>query len=316
MKVYTQLKDITNIAPTAVALGNFDGVHKGHQALIAKAAETGREKGLKSAVFTFTNHPANVISGKTKVKNIMDFDEKVEAVAKYGVDYLFSVDFDDLMRTSSPEVFCRDILCEKLKAKIAVCGFNYSFAYKAEGNPQVLAEYGKKLGYETYVIDPVYVGDDIVSSTLIRRKIAEGKVDEYINYTGRAYDIEGIVIHGRHIGHRIGFPTVNLALSSEMVQPVNGVYVTKTFVNLDRTGIKSFPSVTNVGNKPTVGIFDKNAETHIFGFDENIYGEKIKVEFLKLLRPEQRFENLDALQEQIQRDCLNAKEYHEGLADE
>ena len=293
-----------------MALGNFDGVHKGHQALIAKAAETGRRNGLKTAVFTFTNHPANVISGKTRVKNIMNFAEKVEAVAKYDVDYLFSVDFDDLMRTSSPEAFCKDILSGILRARIAVCGFNYSFAYKAEGNPQILAEFGKKFGYETYVIDPVYVGDQIVSSTLIRKAIDEGRVDEYIRYTGRPYDVEGIVIHGKHLGHRIGFPTVNLALSSEMAQPVNGVYITKTYVNQYDGSFKVYPSVTNVGNKPTVGIFDKNAETHIFDFDQDIYGEKIKVEFIKLIRPEQKFDSLDALQEQIQRDCICARDYH------
>ena len=310
MEVYTNLSDIKNIEPTAVALGNFDGVHIGHQTLIAKAAETGRRNGLKTAVFTFTNHPANVISGKTRVKNIMNFDEKVEAVSKYDVDYLFSVDFDDMMRTSSPLVFCRDILSGILRARIAVCGFNYSFAYKAEGNPEVLAEYGKQFGYDTYVIDPVYVGGKIVSSTLIRQAISEGRVDEYVRFTGRPYDIEGIVIHGKHLGHRIGFPTVNLALSSEMAQPVNGVYVTKTYVNQYDGSYKVFPSVTNVGNKPTVGIFDKNAETHIFDFSEDIYGEKIKVEFIKLIRPEQKFESIDELQEQIHCDCLYAQKYH------
>ena len=310
MKVFTKLSEITNIEPTAVALGNFDGVHKGHQALIAKAAETGRKNGLKTAVFTFTNHPANVISGKTRVKNIMNFEEKVEAVAKYDVDYLFSVDFDDMMRTSSPEVFCRDILSGILLAKIAVCGFNYSFAYKAEGDPEILAEYGKKYGYDTFVIDPVLIGGEVVSSTLIRKAIDDGRVDEYIKFTGRPYDVEGIVIHGKHLGHRIGFPTVNLALSSEMAQPVNGVYITKTYVNQYDGSFKVYPSVTNVGNKPTVGIFDKNAETHIFDFDQDIYGEKIKVEFIKLIRPEQKFASLDALQEQIQRDCICARDYH------
>lgn len=310
MTVFTNLSEIRNIEPTAVALGNFDGVHKGHQALIAKAAEAGRKNGLKTAVFTFTNHPANVISGKTKVKNIMNFEEKVEAVAKYDVDYLFSVDFDDMMRTSSPLVFCRDILSNILRAQIAVCGFNYSFAYKAEGNPQILSQFGKEFGYKTYVIDPVCIDGKVVSSTLIRRSIDEGRVDEYVKYTGRPYDIEGIVIHGKHLGHRIGFPTVNLALSSEMAQPLNGVYVTKTYVNLCDEGFKVYPSVTNVGNKPTVGIFDKNAETHIFGFNEDIYGEKIKVEFIKLIRSEQKFDSFDDLQEQIHKDCLFAREYH------
>ena len=309
MRIFTNLNEIQNIEKTAVALGNFDGVHKGHQALIAKAVEIAHAQGLKAAVFTFTNHPVNVVSGRLAVKNIMDFREKAEAIEKYQVDYLISVDFDERMMTCTPEAFCRDIICTALKAEAVVCGFNYSFGYRAAGSPAMLKSFGEQYGFRTYMIDPVRIGNEIVSSTVIRRAIDEGRVDAYIGFTGRPYDIEGIVIHGKHIGHRIGFPTVNLALSSAMAQPKNGVYITKTYVDTPG-GIKCYPSVTNVGNKPTIGIFDKNAETHIFGFSRDIYGEKIKVEFIKLIRPEQQFDSLGALQEQIHKDCLYAQNYH------
>ncbi len=310
MKIYTSLDSIDYDAPVALALGNFDGVHKGHQALISETASIARRRGIKSAVFTFTNHPANVIAQKTVVKNIMDFDEKAEAIRNCGVDYLVSVDFDKAMRESLPEAFCRDILAGALKAEAVACGFNFSFAYKAQGTPDVLKHFGLLYGYETSVMEPVYVGGEIVSSTVIRKAISEGRVSDYINYTGRPYDIEGMVIQGRHLGRRIGFPTVNLALSCEMVQPRNGVYITKTLVNTHEKSSRWLPSITNVGNKPSVGIFDKNAETHIFGFNEDIYGEKIKVEFIKMMRLERKFPDLETLQARIHEDCLTALAYH------
>ena len=310
MKIYRSLSEIKLNEPTAVALGNFDGVHKGHQALIAAAADFARKESLKCAVFTFSNLPLNVIAGKTVVKSIMNFDEKAEAISKYDVDYLFSVDFDEMMRTSPPDAFTRDIVSELLKAKLAVCGFNYSYGYKGAGTAETLKAAGKELGFDVRVVDAVHVGGEIVSSTLIRRAISEGRVNQYINYTGRPYDIEGIVIKGRQIGRRIGFPTVNLALDGDMAQPMNGVYVTKTYVYQPDGTAEVCKSITNVGNKPTIGRFDKNAETHLFGFDQDIYGQKIKVEFIDLIRPEHKFDTIEALSEQIHRDCTYAENYH------
>lgn len=294
---------------TVCALGNFDGIHKGHQKLIYTAAETAAQKGMKSAVFTFTEHPINVMSGHAAIKNIINFDDKLKLLEKTGLDYLFTFSFDESMRTMSPRSFAK-LLSEELNIKHAVCGFNYSFGYKAGGDHRALCAFGKELGFEVSVIDPVQVGGVTVSSTLIRGCIEKGDVESYEAYTGRPYRIYGKVIEGEHNGRKMGFPTVNLSLDPGMALPANGVYTTTTYIDG-----KAFPSVTNVGNKPTVGKFVKNAETHIFDFQEDVYGKSLKVAFIRMQRAERCFENLDELAKQINKDCVEAREYHKLAAE-
>lgn len=304
MKIYKSLKEINIEDKVVCALGNFDGVHKGHQELISTAVKLAKEKGIKSAVFTFTEHPINVMSGSCITKTILNFDDKVKILEAMGVDYLFSIDFADV-REMSPEAFAKDLIVQKLNIAHAVCGFNFTFGYKASGNHEDLREFGKQFGYETTIIDPVQIDGITVSSTLIRGCIEKGDLQSYLLYTGRPYAIYGKVMEGEHNGRKMGFPTVNLNLDSSMALPANGVYFTKTYVE-----DALFPSITNVGNKPTIGEFAKNAETHIFNFKENAYEKSIKVEFIKMHRAEQRFENMDVLAKQIDSDCLAAKKYH------
>ena len=305
MRIFRSIKELNNCSECVCALGNFDGIHKGHQKLIESAVSIAKSKALRSAVFTFTDHPLNVMSGHTITKNILSFDDKAKILEDMGVDYLFSFDFEDY-RTMSPEDFAKNLLAEGLNIKHAVCGFNYSFGYKAMGHNEDLIEFGKKYGFETTVIEPVQIDGLTVSSTLIRACIEKGDLESYLNYTGRLYAIYGKVIEGEHNGRKMGFPTVNLNLDASMALPANGVYTTKTIIDE-----KVYASVTNVGNKPTIGDFDKNAETHIFDFQENIYGKPLMVQFIKMQRNEQKFENMDALAVQIEKDCMEAKKYHE-----
>lgn len=193
----------------------------------------------------------------------------------------------------------------KLKAAEVFCGFNYRFGRKAAGNVDLLRECGKRLGFSVNVIDPVVVDGEVVSSTLIRSLIKSGEVDECFKYLGRNYDIGGDVVVGNRLGKSLGFPTSNIMIDENMVTPPNGVYVTYCIYN----GVR-YPSVTNVGVKPTVGTFKKNVETHIFNFNKELYGKHIKVEFLKMIRDEVKFASTDELSEQIARDCLEAKSYH------
>lgn len=305
MKIYKHFKELNDISATAVALGNFDGIHKGHQTLISECVQSAIAKNLLPAVFTFSNHPINVLSGKSTIKNIITFEEKSELLSSLGVAYLFSFNFSDCIRNSSPYDFCNEILAKSLKAKEVFCGFNYRFGYRAEGTPSLLTENGLKLGYKTVVIDPVAVEGAAISSTNIRSAIMQGEMDKYLLFTGRRYVINGHVIEGLKFGRRIGFPTINLALDVSMVMPKSGVYVTQT-----RVGGCFYDSITNVGNKPTMGAFEKNAETHIFEFDRDIYGQDVRVEFIKLLRPETTFPSFEALAAQIKIDCSKAKRYH------
>lgn len=304
MKIFKSLSELNNCEACVCALGNFDGIHKGHQALIKTAVDSAKKLGIKSAVFTFTEHPINVMTGHVVTKNILNFDDKAEIIESMGIDYLFSFDFEDY-RLMSPEDFAKDFLAKSLKIKHAVCGFNYSFGYKAGGHKEDLIKFGETYGFETTVIDPVLIDGLVVSSTLIRGCIEKGDLESYLAYTGRPYIIYGKVMEGEHNGRKMGFPTVNLNLDPSMALPANGVYTTKTHI-----GSSVYPSITNVGNKPTIGDFAKNAETHIFNFTENIYGKPLKVEFIKMQRFEKKFDSMDSLAAQIDKDCLEAKKYH------
>ncbi|MBQ1215266.1 MAG: adenylyltransferase/cytidyltransferase family protein, partial [Firmicutes bacterium] len=178
MKVFKSLDEIKNIEATATALGNFDGVHLGHQELIREAVKQAREKGLKSAVFTFSNHPKNVISGTNMVKNIIYNDEKEEILESMGVDYLFSLDYTKEFGSLSPQEFTAELLVKHFRVKHVVCGFNYRYGYKAQGDSQTLIEQGCILGFDVSVMDAVSLEGSVVSSTLIRGLIAQGEMEE------------------------------------------------------------------------------------------------------------------------------------------
>lgn len=305
MKVFKSIEEIQNIEETATALGNFDGIHLGHQALIREAVTQARQKGLKSAVFTFSNHPKNVISGTNMVKNIIYCDEKVAILEAMGVDYLFSLDYTMEFGAMTPQQFSSELLVKTFRARHVVCGFNYRYGYKAEGDSRMLIQQGCILGFDVSVMDPVSIDGSVVSSTLIRGLIAQGEMEECSRYLGRNYAIGGRVIEGNHIGRTIGFPTCNITVDETMVAPANGVYVTNC-----RVDGQLHPSITNVGSKPTIGMYHKNVETHLLDFSGNLYGREIRVEFLKKLRDERKFENVEALAEEIQRNCRTAREYH------
>jgi len=305
MKIISYLEDAAEIIENSVvALGNFDGIHKGHQQLINKAVELAEEKNCSSVVFTFANHPMNVLAKKTIVKSILSIEDKAKVLEDMNVDYMVNVPFNDFMRTSDPETFVKRAIVKSLKANHVVCGFNYTFGHMAKGTPEMLAEFGKQYGFDVTIIPEFDIGGFADSSTRIRKLIAEGDMKGYFDCVGRLYKINGRVIEGQRFGRTIGFPTINLNLLEEFALPLNGVYVTNTYID----GVK-YRSVTNVGVKPTVGEFQKNAETHIFDFNQDVYGKLVSIEFLALLRPERKFENIEELGLQIKQDCLDARAY-------
>ena len=305
MKIFNSLDEIKGIEPTVIALGNFDGVHVGHQTLIRAAVEKAREKGLASAVFTFSNHPKSLIPGAKPVKNIVYSEEKEALIEKLGVDFLVNIPFTEEIMRMSPEAFVKTFLADKMNAKEVFCGFNYHFGFKGEGDTRSLRILGAKFGYHVNEMKAVSLDGDVVSSTLIRNMIMAGEMEECARYLGRNYDIDGEVVVGNRLGRSIGFPTSNIMIDESMVTPPNGVYITYCIYN----GVK-YPSVTNVGIKPTVGTFKKNMETHIFNFDKELYGKMIKIEFIKKTRDEVKFAGIDELSAQIAKDCLEAKTYH------
>ena len=305
MKIFESLDDIKQIDETVVALGNFDGVHMGHQQIITRTVRSAKAVGLGSAVFTFSNHPSTVLGRGEPVKNILYAEEKNRIIEEMGVDYLINIPFTKEILTMAPERFIKEILVDRLRIREAYCGFNYSFGYKASGTPEVLMHEGLKHGFGLHVQEPYKIDDIVVSSTYIRQLISEGRMQEATRFLGRMYDIGGEVIMGNKLGRTIGFPTMNLVIDETMITPPNGVYI--TFCTFDG---KRYPAVTNVGNKPTIGEYAKNIETHVFNYDGDAYGKHIDVEFVKWTRPEQKFDGIEALQNQIQSDCITAKAYH------
>ncbi len=305
MKKFETIEEITQIEPSCVALGNFDGVHVGHRQLIKSAVEKAKEKGLASAVFTFSNHTKSLIPGAKPVKNIVYSEEKEALIEKLGVDYLVNIPFTEEIMRMPPEAFVKTFLADKMNAKEVFCGFNYHFGYKGEGDTKTLRILGAKFGYHVNEMKAVSLDGDVVSSTLIRNMIMAGEMEECAKYLGRNYDIGGEVVVGNRLGRSIGFPTSNIMIDESMVTPPNGVYITYCIYN----GVK-YPSVTNVGIKPTIGTFKKNMETHIFNFDKELYGKMIKIEFIKKTRDEVKFAGIDELSAQIAKDCLEAKTYH------
>lgn len=308
MQIFNSLEEIQNIEKTVVAMGNFDGVHLGHQAIIKKAIADANNEEAKSGVFTFSNHPRNLIKSKENIKNIQYCQDKENILEELGVDYMFNIPFtEDIMRMP-PEDFIKNILVDKLNVKEVLCGFNYKFGYMAKGDVDMLIKYGKKYDFGVHITKAYTIDDKVVCSTLIRKFIAKGDITSCNRFLGRNYTIGGKVVVGNRLGKSLGFPTSNLNIDKCMVSPANGVYVTKCIYN----GV-SYDSITNVGNKPTIGAYNKNVETHIFGFNKEIYGKHIQVEFIDKMRDEIKFENVEELSKQIKKDCQNALAYHQNM---
>ena len=305
MKVFNSLEEINNIEPTVVALGNFDGVHKGHQQIIGRTVKSAEAAGLKSAVFTFSNHTRTLLKNLPAVKNILYPEEKAAVMEGMGIDYMFNIPFTKEVMSMSPERFVKEILVDAFRIREAYCGFNYSFGYKAQGTPEVLMHEGLKHGFGIHVQEPYMIDGIVVSSTYIRQLISEGRMEECTRFMGRMYSIGGEVVVGNKLGRTIGFPTSNVMIDESMASPPNGVYITYCSYN----GVK-YPSITNVGVKPTIGTYSKNVETHIFNFDKELYGKQIRVDFVKQTREERKFSGIEELSRQIESDCIMAKAYH------
>ncbi len=305
MKIFNSLEEIKDIEPTVIALGNFDGIHLGHQAIIKKAIYDAKGEGYKSAVFTFANHPRNLLKNREPVKNILYVEDKCKIIESLGIDYLFNIPFDEDIMKMPPIDFIDKILIGKFNMREVLCGFNYHFGYKAQGDVELLVKESVKKGFGVHVTQPFTVDDQIVSSSLIREKIAQGDMIACAKLLGRNYAIEGEVVVGNRLGKKIGFPTSNINIDKTMVSPPNGVYITKCTYN----GI-AYPSITNVGNKPTIGKYNKNVETHIFNFDKELYGKMIRVEFLEKLRDEKKFDSVEELSKEIMANCITARAYH------
>lgn len=302
--IYGKYQNISIEGSTAVALGFFDGVHKGHQALISKLKQMSSSDNLKSTVFTFDNHPMSLIDSGKSPRLIMDNETKLEMLEKLGVDIAYFEVLSNDFLNIEPEDFLYKILLQKFNVKAIAAGFNFRFGRKSRGDIQMLREFGRKTGVKIYIAKPYYIDDTLVSSTTIRNYIEKGNIKYANKLLGHEYTMRGKVVHGKERGRKIGFPTVNLYPDVRMVAPVNGVYVTKVlFDGIEKTGI------TNIGNNPTFDNGSLTIETNILDFDGDIYDKNIVLKFYDRIRDEKRFNSPDELSSQLSRDKSFAERY-------
>lgn len=282
---------------TCVALGNFDGIHLGHRKILENCVRQAKENNLVSLVWSFRTHPEHILKGSFASGNIISLFDKKRLIEEIGIDHLILEEFERV-RNLSPEKFCQDILIGQLYAKKIFCGYNFRFGKGGAGNADFLKQYLRPFGVEVIVEDPVCIRQEPVSSTRIRILLSQGNLEEANLLLDRPYSIRFPVLHGKHLGTKIGFPTLNQAFPEEYVVPKKGVYAVR--MNWDGA---QYNGICNVGNRPTVDQDNRIlAETHLFDFDGDLYGKTVMVEFFKFMRPETRFSSLEELTEQIRKD--------------
>lgn len=296
---------IENNEQYSLAIGFFDGLHKGHQTVINKAIGKAKELGIRSAVMTFNPHPSHVLGGgKNKIGYITPFEEKKRLLNSMGVEVMFVVEFDKQLAALQPDMFV-DLFIKELGVKHVTAGFDYSFGSKGAGNMAYMAEIADG-AYGTTVVGKVTDEEDKISSTRIRELLSKGNVEAASLLLGRDLRTIGTVVDGEKKGRQLGFPTANVNPPEGCILPANGVYAVRFLFD----GL-SFDGVCNVGVKPTFNNPDIKApmvEVHVLNFDEDIYGKQVAVEWVEHIRGEIKFESLDALIAQIGQDKKTAHE--------
>ena len=287
---------------TAVALGFFDGVHLGHRYLFLRMAEESEQRGIASAVLTFSEKGSADM--KQGARHLCTEEERLSHFAEIGIDYAVLLDFE-AVKNMSPEEFVSEILIEVCHAQTAVCGYNFRFGKGASGDTETLTSLMKQNGAECIVCPPFVYEGEPVSATKIRKCIADGDMESARLLLGRPFSLSAEVCHGKKLGHVIGFPTANQKIPANIVDIKCGVYVTRVFLDGE-----CYYSVTNVGVRPTVDTDGgMNCETHILNFDGDLYGRTVKVEFLSFVRDEVRFSSIEELKKQINKDIEEVKKF-------
>lgn len=289
--------------PIGLSMGTFDGLHVGHQRLIENLTNHCKEEGYRSVVYTYSNHPREYTLG-TKVPRIITLEDKIEQFKHLGIDILVLLKFDELQRDMTPDQFLHELLFEPLDIRYVTVGFDFHFGKKAQGNVEMLRDYTAEKPVVLDIVNPIARYDEKVSSTRIRNLLFDGEIELVNELLGRNYSFTGEVVKGKQVGHLLGFPTANLQVNETMNLIKSGVYISRV-----KVGKTYYNSLTNVGFNPTFKQKDLNVETFILDFDENLYGRKIKVEFVKRLRDELKFDSKDALIERMHRDVEEALAY-------
>jgi len=304
--VFSSLEEATGrFGPCALTIGNFDGVHIGHQQLVREAREQAQTRGCRSAVLTFHPHPRSVVAPDRPTKLLASIDERVALLEETGVDHILVLPFTAELSNLGAEQFVRQILVEQLEARFVVVGDNFRFGHKQGGDTALLASLAAKLGFGTRFVPQIRYRGEAVSSTLIREHLQQGRVARAGRLLGRCYSLSGPVVRGHGIGSKQTVPTLNLQPPDDVL-PANGVYVTEVH---DLDDDRRWPSITNIGTRPTFDGEDLTIESYLLSHLSGETPQTIRVDFRRWLRAEQKFPDVTALKYQILRDVERANTY-------
>ena len=303
IKVYKNFKINNSYKNSIILIGNFDGLHSGHQKLFKQAEKFKKKLNLKLGVITFDPIPKMFFNKKIKNYRLSNFDQKVSYFEKFNVDFLINKNFNKKFSKISYKKFIENILYKSLKIKYIFVSNNFRFGYKREGNVKLLKKFQKKYQYKLINPKPFIIKNKVISSTLIRKLLQNGELSSANKILKRNWSIEGTVEKGRMMGKKIGFPTCNIDIKNYILAKT-GVYAVKVNVKKNR---KIYGGIANLGYRPTFNQKKLLLEVNLFNFSGNLYNKKLSVEFLKFIRGEKKFNGIDDLRNQIKRDLLIAK---------
>ena len=304
MKILHSISDLSSLpGPLFLAIGVFDGVHRGHQAVISTSSRHAHATDGTPVVVTFDPHPAKILRPNDAPHLLTARQHKIDLIRSLGVGHLLVLEFNKQFAATPPDEFVRQLLTHSKPLREICVGHEWSFGHKRAGNLTLLKKLGAELGFEVVGIPPVTVDGNVVSSTAIRSAVKEGDFDKAAAMLGRAYSIVGTVVPGDNLGKKLGFPTANLSAHSEQFPP-DGVYFAEAWLE----GVLHH-GVVNLGMRPTVAKDrpQRTLEIHLLDFNHDIYGREIEIRFLQYLRPEKKFPNVDALVRQIENDVSQAR---------
>ena len=304
LKTRKELRETATAGKHAISIGVFDGVHKGHLALVSKMLSEGNTRGLSGGVVTFYPHPVAVIRPDIEFTYLTSLQNRIELLQTVGVEFVSVLEFDEQLQRVSAKNFC-EMLVEEAQMELLVVGEDFKLGRNGEGDIKILENIGLELGFEVISVPLVQESTSKVSSTRIREALNSGSMEEVGSLMGHRYQLDGTVILGDQRGRTIGFPTLNVDIEKDRLIPPNGVYITETFIKNEK-----YASVTNIGSRPTFTIDSKNhLETHLLDFNEDVYGEHATVEFISRLRNERKFNSGDELVQQIKNDVKNTVDH-------
>jgi riboflavin kinase / FMN adenylyltransferase len=303
MIVHSGFEDWNLTGGSVASLGNYDGVHLGHQAILKAVTKRAKELSVPSVAVTFHPIPKKVLHPENAPLLIQTIQQRLNKIEKTGIEHVVMIRFDHSFASLAPENFVLDYLVRKLQIKGFVVGENFSFGHQKKGNIRLLREIGGQFAFFVEAIPEIRKNAARISSTLIRQLVREGKIEEANELLGDPFTLAGTVVEGEKLGGKLGIPTANLEVENELI-PGNGVYIGRTLISKG-----TIPSVMNVGVRPTVGGRKLTVESHLLNYSGNLYGDHIELQFLSRLRDEIRFNSVDELKTRIHADIDQAHQY-------